>query len=152
MEELIEIINSIVKYGLTPNVKVKDKERDLERNLVRLYSKYFELNYEFDKKAYKELNKRKLFPDVVENVRSNFEDFGFYHIVLNSGKMYEEPENGIGDAIDDLSDIIIDLLEVKWRKETNSENDGWWFFESSFYGHSQQHLLNILMYIKNKNS
>ena len=26
----------------------------------------------------------------------------------------------IGDAIDDLSDIIIDLLEIKWRIESNS--------------------------------
>lgn len=38
-------------------------------------------------------------------------------------------DNAIGDAIDDLSDIIIDLLEIKGRIENNSLADGIWFFE-----------------------
>jgi hypothetical protein len=151
LEELIEIINEIVKYGLSPNIEIEDREKDLEKNLVKLYSNYFEVKYEFDNSEYEDFNEKEIFPNVIDNVRSNFNDFGWYHVVLNSEKILEEPENATGDAIDDLSDIIYDLLEIKWRKENNSQNDAWWFFELIFYSHTQQHLLDLLNYMKTKN-
>lgn len=150
MKELIEIIDEITKYGLHPNIKIEDKERDLEKNLVKLYSKYFEIIYEADDTDYDHFDK-KSFPDVIENVKSNFKDFDWYHVVLNAEKTSEKPDNAIGDAIDDLSDIIYDLLEVKWRNDNNSESDAWYFFELIFYAHTQQHLLDLLNYMKNKN-
>jgi hypothetical protein len=117
LEELIKIIDEIIKYGLKSNIEVEHKEKDLEKNLVKLYSKYFEINFEYDDKEYGDFDKKK-FSKVEENVRSNFNDFGWYHIILNVEKILEEPENATGDAIDDLSDIIYDLLQIKWRNET----------------------------------
>lgn len=151
MEKLIKIINEIVKYGLNPNVDIEDKEKDLEMNLVKLYSKYFEIDNESDKTEYKDFDKKNIYPNVVVNVKSNFKDFGWYHSILNLEEILKEPESGTGDAIDDLSDIIYDLLEIKWRKENNSENDALWFFKLIFYGHTQQHLIDLLNYLKNKN-
>ncbi len=151
MEELIKIINEIIKYGLNPNVEIEDKEKDLEMNLVKLYSKYFQINYESDENEYKVFDKKEFYPNVIENVKSNFKDFGCYHSILNLEEILKEPETGTGDAIDDLTDIIYDLLEIKWRKENNSENDAWWFFELVFYSHSHQHLIDLLNYLKNKN-
>ena len=151
LEKLIKIINEIVKYGLNPNVDIEDKEKDLEMNLVKLYSKYFEIDNESDKTEYKDFDKKNIYPNVVVNVKSNFKDFGWYHSILNLEEILKEPESGTGDAIDDLSDIIYDLLEIKWRKENNSENDALWFFKLIFYGHTQQHLIDLLNYLKNKN-
>ena len=151
VEKLIEIINKIVKYGLNPNVEIEDKEKDLEMNLVKLYSKYFEINYKSDENENKDFDKKKAYPNVIENVKSNFKDFGWYHSILNLEKILKEPETGTGDAIDDLSDIIYDLLEIRWRKENNSESDAWWYFELVFYSHTQQHLIDLLNYLKNKN-
>ncbi len=151
MEELIKIVNEIIKYGLTPNVEIEDKERNLEMNLVKLYSKYFEINYKLDDNDYEDFDKRRIYPNVIENVKSNFKDFGWYHSILNLEEILKEPETGTGDAIDDLSDIIYDLLEIKWRKENNSENDALRFFELMFYSHTQQHLIDLLNYMKNKN-
>ncbi|THH36297.1 DUF5063 domain-containing protein [Neolewinella litorea] len=151
MEELIEIINEIIKYGLNPNIEIEDKEKDLEINLVKLYSKYFQIDYVFDENEYEDFNKKKIYPNVIESVKSNFKDFGWYHSILNLEEILKQPETGTGDAIDDLSDIIYDLLEIKWRSENNSENDAWWFFELMFYSHTQQHLINLLNYLKNKN-
>jgi len=151
VKELIEIINEIVKYGLNSNIKIADKEKDLEMNLVKLYSKYFEINYQSEKNDYKGFDKKQIYPNVIENVKSNFKDFVWYHSILNLDEILKEPETGTGDAIDDLSDIIYDLLEIKYRKENNSENDAWRFFELIFYGHTQQHLIDLLNYLKNKN-
>lgn len=150
MKELIKIIDEIVQYGLNPKLEVKDKEVDLEKNLIMLYAKFFEIDYDFDEMDYPEFEKAKL-PNIIENVKSNFPDFGFYHEVINIHTVNEDAENVIGDAIDDLADIIFDLLEVKWRKENNSENDALWFFELIFRSHTQQHIISLLNFMKSKN-
>lgn len=148
-DKLIEIIDEIVKYGLNPNVEIADKEKDLEENLVKLYVKYFEINFEYDDKEYGDFDKKE-FPNVIENVCKNFKDFGWYHIVLNSEEIFKEPENATGDAIDDLSDIIYDLLQIKWRYETNSKNNALWYFKLIFPFHTQQHLIDLLKYMKDR--
>ncbi|MGB1204251.1 MAG: hypothetical protein ACPG5B_01325 [Chitinophagales bacterium] len=152
MKELLKIIDEIVKYGLKPDIAIQDKERDLEKYLVMLYAKYFEVQCENDDADCRDCNTKKMFPDVIENVKRNFKDFGYYYTVLNADKVLQEAENGIGDAIDDLSDIIYDLLEIKWRKENTSENDACFYFKLLFYGHTQQHLLDLLNYMKSKDA
>lgn len=150
MKEIIKIIDEITKYGLQTDLDIKDKEKDLEQNLVRLYSKYFDINYEFDEKDHPDFDK-KSFPEVIVNVRKNFPEFGFYHSILNSNEILKDAEIATGDAVDDLSDIIYDILEIKWRIENNSEADGLWYFELIFNSHTQQHLIDLLNFIKVKN-
>ena len=150
MTELIPTINEIVKYGLQPNLTVTDKEKLLERNLVKIYDLYFSIDYKFDETNYPDFDKTKPH-DIRQNVASNFKDYGFYKTVLDINDIDNLKENAIGDAIDDLSDIIMDLLEIKWRIENNSLADGLWFFELAFYSHSQQHILDLLNFMKQKN-
>jgi hypothetical protein len=140
MKELIPTINEIVKYGL----------KLLEKQLVKFYSLYFEIEYNFDETEYPAFDKSKL-PDIRKNISSNFEEFGLYKTVSNINDIDNLNDNGIGDAIDDLSDIIIDLLEIKWRIENNSWNDGLWYYQFVFFNHTQQHLLSLLNYLKQKN-
>ena len=150
MNEIINIIDEITKYGLNNNLNIQDKEIDLEKNLIKIYSKYFSITYEFDDSDYQDFNKVKL-PNIIENVKSNFPDFGFYHEVLDCHELNKEPNNAVGDGIDDLSDIIFDLLEIKWRNEYNSPNDALWFFELIFRTHTQQHIISLLNFMKSKN-
>ncbi len=124
----------------------------LEKNLVKLYAKYFDINYQFDDKKYKQFDKNTLCPNVIQNIQNNFKDFGWYHSILNMEEIFKEAEIGTGDAIDDLSDIIYDLLEIKWRYYNNSENDASYFFKFQFEFHTQQHLIDLLNYLKNKNN
>ena len=49
MTELIPTINKIIKYGLQANLVETDKEKLLERNLVKIYNLYFDIEFEFDK-------------------------------------------------------------------------------------------------------
>ena len=150
MTELIPTINEIVKYGLQANLTVTDKEKLLERNLVKIYDLYFDIEYKFDETDFPDFDKSQL-PNIRQNVASNFNDFGFYKTILNINDIDNLKESEIGDAIDDLTDIIVDLLEIKWRIENNSLADGLWFFELTFFIHTQQHILNLLNYMKQKN-
>ena len=150
MTELIPTINEIVKYGLEPNLTTTDKEKELEKNLVKIYSLYFDIEFEFDETGYPNLDKTE-YAYIRQNVTTNFKDFGFYKTVSDIEDIDNLNENTIGDALDDLTDIICDLLEIKWRIENNSLADGLWFFELTFYSHTQQHIIELLKYITQKN-
>lgn len=110
---------------------------------------YFEENDKFDEKDYEEFDIKK-FPNIRQNIESNFENFGLYKMLLDINDFENKTENTLGDAVDDLLDIIKDLLEVKWRIENNSLDDGVWFFKFIFRSHTQQHILDLLNYIKQK--
>jgi hypothetical protein len=150
MTELIATIDDIVKFGLQPNLSVADRDKALERNLVKIYSLYFHISYQFDSRDFPDFSKSGL-PDIRHNVTTNFPEFGFYKTVLDYDDIDNLKECGIGDAVDDLTDIINDLLEIKWRIENNSLADGLWFFDLIFKGHTQQHILDLLNYMKQKN-
>jgi hypothetical protein len=150
MTELIPTINEIVKYGLQPNLTVTDKENVLKKDLVKIYNLYFDIKFDFDKTNYPRFDKANL-PNIRQNIESNFKDFGFYKTILDINDIDNLQDSAIGDAIDDLNDIIIDLLEIKWRIENNSLADGLWFFQLTFYSHIQQHILDLLNYMKQKN-
>ncbi|MFK7935161.1 MAG: DUF5063 domain-containing protein [Saprospiraceae bacterium] len=151
MTELIEVIDDITKYGLQPLVEIENREKDLEENLVKIYVKHFQVQYDFDHNEYARFDTEHL-PNVIKNVSKNFPTFGYYHTVLNCHELNKSMNIAAGDAVDDLSDIIFDLLEVKWRKENNSEQDALWFFEFIFQTHTQQHIINLLNFMKSKNS
>ena len=150
MTELVTTINEIVKYGLQPSLIVTDKEKLLERNLVKIYDLYFDIKYKLDETDFPDFDKSQL-PDIRQNVSSNFKDYGFYKTILDINDIDNLTDNAIGDAIDDLSDIIFDFLEIKWRIENNSLADGLWFFAFIFHSHTQQHILDLLNFMKQKN-
>ena len=150
MTELIPTINEIVKYGLEPNLATTDKEKKLEKNLVKIYQLYFDIKYKYDETDFTEFDKTE-YSNIRKNVTSNFKDFGFYKTILDIEDIDNTKDNALGDALDDITDIIIDLLEIKWRIENNSLADGLWFFELIFYTHTQQHILDLLNYMKQKN-
>lgn len=150
MKELIPTINEIIKYGLQPNLNTTGKEKLLEKNLVKIYSLYFDIEFKFDETQYLKFDKNEYF-DLRENVRSNFPELSLYKTIIDINDIDNLKDNAIGDALDDLTDIILDLLEIKWRIENNSLTDGLWYFELIFYGHTQQHILDLLNYLKQKN-
>jgi hypothetical protein len=150
MKDLIPTINEIIKYGLYPSLNITDQEILLEKNLVKIYNLYFEIHYTFDNVKYNDFDKSQL-PDIRKNVASNFKNFGFYKIILDLHDFSNVNENALGDAIDDLSDIILDLLEIKWRITNNSLADGLWYFQFIFQAHTQEHILALLNFMKQKN-
>jgi len=150
LRELRKLIDNITEFGINPNVKLIDKTDVLKKLLVGIYLEFLNVEYEFDEADYDDEPDFD-YKEIRQNVKSNFPDFDWYSIVLDSNKMEPNIETGCGDELDDLTDIIGDLLAVKWRMENTSENDALWHFEFSMRTHSEQHLLDLLKRLKERN-
>jgi hypothetical protein len=150
LNKLRELIDQITEFGINPKVELTNKTDVLKKLLVGIYSEFINVEFEFDETDYDEEPDFD-YNEIKENVKSNFPDFDWYSMVLDSNKMEPNIEIGIGDELDDLTDIIKDLLEVKWRLENTSENDALWTFEFSMRTHSEQHLVDLLKQLKERN-
>ncbi len=145
--ELKAIINDIVKYGLQPKLNVVNKEIELEENLIKIHLLQFGIDNINVEKDYPDFDRS--IPNLFENIKSNFPKFGYYKVIENINNLTVWDDLGMGDAIDDLQDIILDLLEIKWRIDNNSLEDGLWHFKFLFKNHTQQHILDLINYIRN---
>jgi hypothetical protein len=147
LSEIRKLIDKITEFGINPKVELNDKTHVLKKLLVEIYSEFLNVESEFDETDYDEEPDFD-YKEIREKVESNFPEFGWYGTILDINKIAQESELAIGDAIDDLTDIIKDLLVVKWRFENTSEIDAIWDFEFSMRTHSEQHLVDLLKYIK----
>lgn len=150
LSELRKIIAQITEFGINPKVELTEKTDILEKLLVGIYSEFLNVEFQFDETDYEEEPDFD-YNEVKQNVNSNFPDLDYYSMVLDLNKIQPNSEIGIVDALDDLTDIIKDLLVVKWKMENTSEMDALWEFEFSMRTHSEQHLINLLKFIKEKN-
>ena len=149
MSKLRKLIDEITEFGINPKVELTDKIDVLKKLLVGIYSEFLNVEFEFDEMDYGEEPDFN-YNEIKENVKSNFLEFDWYSMVLNLNKMEPNVEIGIGDALDDLTDIIKDMLVVKWKMDNTSEMDALWEFEFSMNTHSEQHLIDLLKYLKEK--
>ena len=146
MESFLKLIQQITQYGTQPVVQT-DKLISLKKSLGDLYALYLNLNSNFDEHLYEEVQ-RLDYAEVYSHVKVNFPELGNYHQLSELLNLDLKPEIVAGDALDDLTDLIIDLSEVAWRLENTSLNDGLWYFNTLMKIHSEAHLLNLLTYLK----
>lgn len=149
MSKLKELIDRIVEFGTSEKLKSENKTLEIKRLLVGIYAEYLKVETEFDETDYEE-PLRLDYDGIRSVVTEHFPDFGWYHSAWESHKINEDADLVTGDSIDDLTDIIKDLIEVQWRLENNCEKDGLYQFEFLMKNHSEQHLVNLLKYLKDK--
>lgn len=77
---------------------------------------------------------------------SAFPSLGLYH-AAPAGDVREEPECLIGDAVDDLVDILLDLREVLWFADRKEIENAYGQFLLSFRSHWGQHLRALQSYL-----
>lgn len=151
MSKLLTSIDALTEFGVNPAVKVEDKTEDkyvvLKRLLIDMYSEYLNAEDAYDEKTYDDPPDFD-YTEIRTNIVPNFPDIGWYHALINSHNIIPEAELVTGDAVDDLADIIRDLLKVKWRMEHTSEADAMWHFRCSMKFHTEQHLVDLLKYLK----
>lgn len=149
MTNLEKLINRITEFGLNDKVKSDNKELGIQQLLAGIYSEYLYLEVEFDDEDFDEVPSFD-YDSIKKNVEANFPDIGWYHSIRDSHKIMPDADLVAGDAIDDITDIIKDLLEVKWCFENTSEKNSKWHFCDIMKNHSEQHLVDFLKYIKDK--
>lgn len=138
----------ITEFGTNPSVKSENKTDEIQKLLVGIYNDYLNLKPEFDDTDFAE-EPNFDYNAIRKNVEANFPGFGFYGCIMDSTIIVPEKKDiGTGDAIDDLTDIIKDLLEVKWSFENTSIKNAEWHFYDLMKIHSEQHLVDLIKYIK----
>jgi hypothetical protein len=149
LSKIETLINRITEFGLNDKVQSDNKELEIQQLLVGLYSEYLNMETEFDDADFEE-EPTFDYDTIKKNVQTNFPDFGWYHSVWESHKIVADADLVTGGAINDLSDIIKDMLEIKWQFDT-SEKYAKWCFKDIMRIHSEQHVVNFLKYLKDKN-
>jgi hypothetical protein len=102
--------------------------------------------YQFDEKDYPEAPKSAV-GHILASVKKRFPNYGYYN---SAEDLINNPGKGatiVGDAIDDITDIALDLYETKWRWENNSVEDGLWHFKNHFEMHWGRHLRELQLYL-----
>lgn len=130
MSKLIEHINQITEFGIAPKVKIDNKIDILKKTLLGIYYEYTKMTSIYDKSEYDD-EPNFDYKMIRKNVEQNFPELGLYYSIFDSHKLDSDADVVTEDAIDDLTDIIKDLLAIKWRFENTSEIDGIWHFELS---------------------
>jgi hypothetical protein len=86
------------------------------------------------------------YPGVVAQIRKRFPELGVYGTVYNP--LAVPPESPLlGDAADDIADIMLDLSEVRWRSSEISHEDASWHFRWTYEIHWGRHLHAVRTYL-----
>jgi hypothetical protein len=80
-----------------------------------------------------------------QTIGRRFPDYGYYSVV--DPVPVPPDEAMIGDAIDDLADIVGELKEVCWRFETFGPDDAHWWFRHNYRTHWGRHLRDLALYV-----
>jgi hypothetical protein len=80
-------------------------------------------------------------------VSERFPSLGFYNVVVDVTEKLSETELAVGDAVDDLADIVDQLKAVSWCFEHTSANDALWHLWDSYVFHWGEHLRYLQLYL-----
>lgn len=150
MSKVKDLVYRISEFGVNSNIESTNKTGDIQKLLVGLYYEYLNLKTDFDSCDFDEAPEFD-YAQIRKNVESNFPKLGWYYSVWESHEIIMVADVTTRDAIDDLSDIVKDMLEIKWQFENTSQQYAEWLFKDLMKIHSEQHILNFLKYLKDKN-
>ena len=79
---------------------------------------------------------------------ARFPNYGYYATADPTQPVVEAAM--VGDAIDDLADIVGDLEDVVWRSENIGSDDAHWHFKFHYQAHWGMHLRELSLYLHAK--
>ena len=138
-------INNFLELVLESDSELEELE-ELISGLDRLATLAHEIKYQFDETDYPD-NSNFEYSAIREKVVKRFPNLGFYNTALDVSENIGNSEIATGDAIDDITDITLDLLRVKWRFENTSSDDALWHLELLFRAHWGRHLRELQLYL-----
>jgi hypothetical protein len=114
----------------------------LRRSLDQLALLQHDVSYAFDDRDYPD-TPRKDYQTLRDIVSSRFQELGHYNVPASVTQRVAEAEMHVGDAIDDITDIALDLYDVQWRWGNTSVDDALWYFTNSYSTHWEEHLRDL---------
>ncbi len=144
-EDILHSVKCFLEV-LDPQRRFDDRERALRAALDGLALAYHSAEAPFDGAQH---------PDAplaeVSALRAGiavlFPDLGLYNEVLNIAAPVGELEPGVGDVIDDLTDIAMDMHRFLYNWDNTGEEDALWHFRFSFETHWGRHLRGLQLYL-----
>src|SRR3954470_1289557 len=79
-----------------------------------------------------------------QKLAARFPDYGYYQVSDPAGSL--EDAVMIGDAIDDLLDLTLDMREVAWLAEQVGPDDAHWSFRLNYF-HWGRHARELGLYL-----
>jgi hypothetical protein len=83
-------------------------------------------------------------PALYRQVATRFPDYGHYPVSNPTGSIEDGPM--MGDAIDDLADLTLDMRDVVWRAEHLGPDDAQWQFRLLYF-HWGRHARELALYL-----
>lgn len=81
-------------------------------------------------------------------VSAAFPDFGYYNLPESVLDDIGDSKVMVGDAIDDIADIVDELTEVLWRFAHTSTADAIWHLRFGYGSHWGRHMRDLQFYIE----
>ncbi len=123
-------------------ITADDRIQRLRRSLDRLALLQHDVSYTSDDCDYPD-TPRKDYNALREVLSARFPELGYYNIPHPVTQQIAEAEIQVGDAIDDISDIAIELYDVVWRWNHTSVDDALWYFSNSYSTRWEGHLRDL---------
>jgi hypothetical protein len=145
-DDIKNLIDEFIKFVEFGSLEPTTRNRNLMKFLDNLGLSQAYLSITFDENNYSE-PPRKNQTELRKVIEKNFPEYGYYNVALTVTDKIGEAEIGVGDAIDDIVDIYIDLCEVQWRWENTSIDDALWHYNNSYKAHWGEHLRDLQRYV-----
>ncbi len=87
------------------------------------------------------------YPAIRKAAEESFPNWGFYNVAGEVTQNIGNCDVHVGDAIDDVTDIINDLKMVYWSYQNESEEIAIWHLLDSFNNHWRAHMRSLQFYV-----
>jgi hypothetical protein len=145
-EGIHEAISGFLSLLEDRNVDAEEKGARLKLALDRLALAYHFAEYKFDETDYPD-GPRKDYSALRKTVEAIFPDYSRYNTPSEISEKIGKAEIYVGDAIDDITDIALDMYEVRWLWENTSVENALWQFRFGYESHWGMHLRCLQLYL-----
>jgi hypothetical protein len=149
LKNLRNLIDQLISWGDTTFDNHQYHERILTTQLIDLYKSFLLAEETFTNQVFPDPPETSV-EEMKEKIKKNFPSWGYYNQILNPVDQLGRPDFGMGDAVDDLAELIKELKGLKWRFEHNCIKDSLWHFRFIFDNHLSLLIINLLRYMEVK--
>jgi hypothetical protein len=142
LEEIRDAIGEFIALIEGGAIPAEECMQRLRRSLDRLALLQHDVSYTSEERELPEPPDRN-YDDMRRIVSAHFPELGYYNIPSSVTQHIAETDLEVGDAIDDITDIALELYEVLWRFDHTSADDALWYFEFSYSAHWEWHLRGL---------